>query len=131
MSDIVVTGDNSVQAIVTTATPANVVIDGALSGIQGLPGPAGATGPQGLPGPSGAPGSAGPQGPPGANGAQGPTGAAGASGAQGLPGATGAQGPSGPNVLVDTNGVSWVLSVDTDGALRTSSSSPGNVHNME
>lgn len=53
MSDIIVAGDNGVQAIIQTATPANIVVSGALMGPQGLDGPVGPAGPLGIQGPPG------------------------------------------------------------------------------
>lgn len=71
MSDIVVAGDNNVQAIVGTATPVQVVVGGALIGPTG---PAGAKGDTGATGPTGAAGATGATGPTGATGAGVPTG---------------------------------------------------------
>lgn len=128
MANIVVTGDNGTQAIVQTATPAQVVVDGALRGIQGVPGVqglTGATGAQGAQGAAGAVGPAGPVGPAGSNGSTGPQGPVGPAGA------AGAQGPPGPSILIDSNNISWLLSVATDGSLVTTAVSPGNVYGTE
>lgn len=66
----------------------------------------------------------------GASGAPGTPGAPGLPGAPGIPGAAGAPGVAGPTVLVDSNGVSWSVTVDTDGSLRTTSVTPGNVYGV-
>lgn len=56
----------------------------------------------------------------------GPTGQQGPQGPAGPAGQTGQQGPAGAGVLIDPNGVSWALSVDTAGALITTMITPGN-----
>lgn len=101
MTDIVVASEDGTQAIVGSPTTAAVVIDGALKGDKGE---------QGDPGPKGDPGVQGIQG---------------LQGTQGNPGLTG---PPGPNVLVDANGIAWLVSVDIDGSLITSAVTPGDVY---
>lgn len=81
--------------------PIALVLQSAVTGPRGLPGPDGATGAagpagaDGAPGPTGADGPQGLQGPAGNVGPAGPIGPAGDAGPQGPAGATGAQGPAG------------------------------------
>lgn len=104
MADIVVTGDNGLQAIVQPAASVDIIVDGALQGAPGIPGVAGVNGGPGIQG---------------------------IQGIQGPPGAQGDPGSSGPAILVDANGVTWLLSVATDGSLITSSSVPNNTYGGE
>lgn len=57
MSNIIITDDNGTNAVVTPATPAAIVVSGALIGPTGAPGATGATGPAGATGASGSNGS--------------------------------------------------------------------------
>lgn len=52
-ASIVVSGENGTTAIIQSATPAAVVVSGALTGATGAMGPTGATGPTGPMGPTG------------------------------------------------------------------------------
>lgn len=102
-----------------------------ISATTFLTGPKGDTGLQGPKGDTGDVGPAGAQGPQGVQGSIGPAGPVGSTGPKGDTGQTGPQGQAGPNVLIDSSGVSWVISVDTDGALRTTAVIPGNVYGTQ
>jgi len=125
MADIIAASETGVNAIIQTATPAAISVNGSLIG---PPGPTGAQGAPGAAGPQGETGPQGPAGNDGAQGIQGPQGIQGVAGPPGPAGATGAQGPAGPDALVDADGVSWIISVNTDGSLETTAVSPGNVY---
>ncbi len=104
MADVVVASERNTTTVVQTATPVEVIVSGALRGPQGT---SGEVGPQGIQGETGLPG---PQGEPG------------------LQGNPGLPGPAGPNVLVDANNISWLVSIDTDGSLITTAIIPGSVY---
>lgn len=101
MAEIIVYGENSVEAIIETATPVEMIADGPLRGEQGVTGATGPTGPTGV---TGLTGPTGPTGVTGPVGATGPTGPTGPTGIQGLTGPTGPTGATGPGVSLDTDG---------------------------
>lgn len=100
--EIILQSDAGDEVVVDAAPVQEFFVDGAFIGPKGDPGPAGAD--STVPGPQGDPGL------PGTQGLQGP---------QGIPG---------PNTLVDSSGVAWLVSVDTDGAIITTMVSPGDVY---
>ena len=100
--EIILTSDMGDEVVVDQAIVQEFIVDGAFMGPKGDTGPAGAD--STVPGPPGIPGT------------------------KGDKGDQGNTGPAGPNTLVDSAGVSWLLSVDTDGALITTSVIPGDVY---
>lgn len=92
---------------------------GFLTGPRGLQGAPGAAGPAGPTGSTGATGPAGVQGIQGVVGPQGSAGPAGAAGTAGAQGPTGPAGRDGIAQLIDSNGVTWTISISTTGALVT------------
>jgi collagen type I alpha len=99
-----------------TGTPVVVDASGRLGTGALLAGPQGPAGPQGFPGINGVDGLPGATGAPGLQGLQGVPGNPGATGAQGLPGATGTAGPQGATGPQGPSGPSW-KAYDGAGAL--------------